>query len=88
MTWTIGEIPGAEMLEEFSQQIEAYHRSYLVRVLALLAAIAWAVGMTVLLVQSSAVAVATLLGFEAMCWISYRLCLRKHLRGAQYPGYQ
>ncbi len=84
MTWTIGEIPGAEMLEEFSQQIEAYHRSYLVRVLALLAAIAWAVGMTVLLVQSSAVAVATLLGFEAMCWLSYRLCLRQRLRWAQY----
>jgi hypothetical protein len=84
MTWTIGEISGVDMLEEFTQQIEAYHRSYLIRVVALLAAIAWAVGMTVLLVQASVVAVATLLGFELICWISYRLCRGKRLRWAQY----
>ncbi len=84
MSWTISDISGMEMLEEFSQQIEAFRRSYLVRVLALLAATAWAVGMTVLLIHSSALVVATLLGFEAMCWLSYRLCVRKRLLWAQY----
>ena len=84
MSWTISDISGAEMLEEFTQQIEAFRRSYLVRLLALLAATAWAVGMTVLLVDTSALAAATLLGFEAMCWLSYRLCVGKRLRLAQY----
>ncbi len=84
MQWTMGDTFSAEVLEEFSKQIEAFRRNYLVRVLALLAATAWAVGMAVLLVHSSARAAAALLGFELVCWVIYRLCLRKRLRWAQH----
>ncbi len=83
MLRTLREISGAEMLEEFSEQIESFRRSYLVRLLALLAATAWAVGMVVLFVRSSGGTVATLLGFELLCWVCYRLCRRKRLRWAQ-----
>jgi signal transduction histidine kinase/CheY-like chemotaxis protein len=84
MLRTMEDMFSAEVLEEFSQQIEAFRRKYLVRVLALLAGTAWATGMIVLLVNTSARAVGTLLGFEAMCWLVYRLCLRNRLRWAQH----
>jgi len=83
MQWTMGDTFSTEVLEEFSKQIEAFRRNYLVRVLALVAATAWAIGMVVLLVRPSAPAAGALLGFEAMCWVCYRLCLRNRLRWAQ-----
>ncbi|GAB4526333.1 MAG: hypothetical protein Kow0063_00470 [Anaerolineae bacterium] len=84
MQWIMGDTFSAEVLEEFSRQIGAFRRNYLVRVLALLATTAWAVGMLVLLVRPSAYAAGALLGFEAMCWVSYRLCVRNRLPWAQY----
>jgi signal transduction histidine kinase/CheY-like chemotaxis protein len=84
MLRTLEDMFSAEVLKEFSQQIEAFRRKYLVRVLALLAGTAWATGMIVLLVNTSGRGVGTLLGFEAMCWLIYRLCLRNRLRWAQH----
>jgi len=75
---------GPEMTREFEEQIEAFRRHYLLRVLSLLAASAWAVGMVVLFFHRRTQPFAVLVGFEAVCWLCYRLCLRNRLRWAQH----
>ena len=75
---------GPEMTREFEEQIEAFRRHYLLRVLALLAASAWTVGMVVLFFHRRSQPFAVLVGFEAVCWLCYRLCLRDRLRWAQH----
>jgi signal transduction histidine kinase/CheY-like chemotaxis protein len=73
-----------EVPAEFSEQIEGFRRAFLVRVLALLAASAWAAGMAVLFFKMSTTAVLVLFGFEGLCWLSYRLSIANRLRLAQY----
>ena len=81
---SVEELFNMEVPAEFSEQIEGFRRGFLLRVLVLLAATAWATGMVVLFFNTTTIGVAALFGFEGLCWISYRLCQANRLRLAQH----
>jgi signal transduction histidine kinase/DNA-binding response OmpR family regulator len=73
-----------ELVEEFAEQVETFRRNFLVRMIALLAAAGWLVGMIVLFVERTSTVAIAFLGFEALLWAAYIVCTRGHLRAAQY----
>ncbi len=84
MLKSANELFNVEVPVEFSEQIEDFRRGFLVRILIVLASTAWAAGMVVLFFKTTLLGFGVLIGFEAICWISYRLCRRNWLRLAQH----
>lgn len=78
------DIPNRDLVREFAEQVETFRRNFLVRMIALLAAVGWGVGMLVLFVERTSTVALVFLGFEALLWAAYILSTRGHLRSAQY----
>lgn len=76
--------PSRELVEEFAEQVETFRRNFLVRMIALLAAVGWFVGMIVLFLERTSVVAIVFLGFEGLLWAAYIVSTRGHLRAAQY----
>jgi signal transduction histidine kinase/CheY-like chemotaxis protein len=75
---------GRGLVEEFAEQVETFRRNFLVRMIALLAAVGWFVGLLVLFVERTSTVAIVFLGFEALLWAAYIMTTRSHLRAAQY----
>jgi signal transduction histidine kinase/CheY-like chemotaxis protein len=73
-----------ELVEEFAEQVESFRRNFLVRMIALLAAVGWFTGMLVLFFERTGVVAVVFLGFEALLWAAYIVSTRGWLRAAQY----
>jgi signal transduction histidine kinase/CheY-like chemotaxis protein len=60
-------------MQEYSQHVEDFRRTYLMRVLLLIAGVAWPIGMLIFFLDQEAPTLALLLGIEGLCWLTYRL---------------
>ena len=60
-------------LQEYSQNVEDFRRTYLMRVLVLIAAVAWPIGMAAFFLEQEAPTVGLLLSIEGLCWLTYHL---------------
>lgn len=76
--------PNRELVEEFAEQVETFRRNFLIRMIMLLAAVGWFVGMAVLFNERTPTVALVFLGFEALLWAAYTLAARDHLRAGQY----